>query len=88
MELSSIRYPGALRLLPSCEESLHNATVVPLMLLNFVENTVKYEVVMGKVLDIHIDVTAREKISAPAFISVSGIPDAVFGGYACRAAKS
>lgn len=59
--LSSIRYPGALRLLPSCEESLHNATVVPLMLLNFVENTVKYEVVMGKVLDIHIDVTAREK---------------------------
>ena len=61
VELSSIRYPGALRLLPSCEESLHNATVVPLMLLNFVENTVKYEVVMGKVLDIHIDVTAREK---------------------------
>ena len=54
-------YPGSLRLLPSCEESLHNATVVPLMLLNFVENTVKYEVVMGKVLDIHIDVTAREK---------------------------
>ena len=61
VELSSIRYPGALRLLPSCEESLHNATVVPLMLLNFVENTVKYEVVMGKILDIHIDVTAREK---------------------------
>lgn len=61
VELSSIRYPGALRLLPSCEESLQNATVVPLMLLNFVENTVKYEVVMGKVLDIHIDVTAREK---------------------------
>ena len=61
VELSAIRYPGALRLLPSCEESLHNATVVPLMLLNFVENTVKYEVVMGKVLDIHIDVTAREK---------------------------
>ena len=27
VELSSIRYPGALRLLPSCEESLHNATV-------------------------------------------------------------
>ena len=61
VELSSIRYPGALRLLPSCEESLHNATVVPLMLLNFVENTVKYEVVMGKVLDIHIDVTASEE---------------------------
>lgn len=61
VELSSIRYPGALRLLTSCEESLHNATVVPLMLLNFVENTIKYEVVMGKVLDIHIDITAQEE---------------------------
>ena len=61
VELSSIRYPGALRLLPSCEESLHNATVVPLMLLNFVENTIKYEVVMGKVLDMHIDITAQEE---------------------------
>lgn len=61
MELSSIRYPGALRLLPSCEESLQNATVVPLILLNFVENTIKYEVVMGKVLDMHIDITAQEE---------------------------
>ena len=61
VELSSIRYPGALRLLTSCEESLHNATVVPLMLLNFVENTIKYEVVMGKVLDMHIDITAQEE---------------------------
>lgn len=49
------------RLLPSCEESLHNATVVPLMLLNFVENTIKYEVVMGKVLNMHIDITAQEE---------------------------
>ena len=61
VELSSIRYPGALRLLPSCEESLQNATVVPLILLNFVENTIKYEVVMGKVLDMHIDITAQEE---------------------------
>lgn len=61
VDLSSIRYPGALNLLISCDEALQNATVVPLMLLNFLENTIKYEVVMGKVLDMHIDVSALEE---------------------------
>lgn len=61
LDLSSIRYPGALKLIITCEESLQNATVVPLMLLNFVENTVKFEVVMGKVLEEHIDISALEE---------------------------
>ena len=61
LDLSTIRYPGALKLIITCEESLQNATVVPLMLLNFVENTVKFEVVMGKVLAEHIDISALEE---------------------------
>lgn len=39
VDLSSIRYPDALKLIVSCEETLKNATVVPLLLLNFIENT-------------------------------------------------
>ncbi len=61
VDLSSIRYPGALQLLVSCEESLKNATVVPLLLLNFVENTIKYEVVMGQVLEMHVDIISLER---------------------------
>ena len=57
IDLSSIRYPNALKLILSCDAQYENATVVPLLLLTFVENTVKYEVVMGKILEIHIEIT-------------------------------
>lgn len=57
IELSGIRYPNCLSLFLDCPDGLLRACVVPLLVLNFVENTVKYEVVMGKLLEIHISVS-------------------------------
>lgn len=57
IELSGIRYPGALSLLLNCPDGLLHASVVPLLILNFVENTIKYEVVMGRLLEIHIEIS-------------------------------
>lgn len=56
IDLSSIRYPNALKLSISSDPQYENATVVPLLLLTFVENTVKYEIVMGKLLNMHIEI--------------------------------
>ena len=60
VEMSEIRYPGCLALYANCPDAFRQATVVPLLILNFIENTIKYEVVMGKVLEMHIDVTSYE----------------------------
>lgn len=57
--MSNIRYPGCIRYFPDCGSELDSATVVPLLLLNFVENSIKYEVAMGEILDIHIEVRAK-----------------------------
>lgn len=56
IELSGIRYPYSIRYVCSCPDDLTRATVIPLMFLNFVENTIKYEVRMGQILEIHIEV--------------------------------
>lgn len=61
IELSSIRYPESLHYKMSCPEELKNCAVVPLMLLNHVENTIKHEVVVGERLDIFIDVSEEIK---------------------------
>lgn len=55
--LSSIRYPESLHYEMSCPEELKNCAVVPLMLLNHVENAIKHEVVMGERLDIFINIS-------------------------------
>lgn len=60
VEMSAIRYPGCLALFSNCPDAFRQATIVPLLILNFIENTIKYEVVMGKVLEMHIDVTSYE----------------------------
>lgn len=60
VEMSGIRYPNCLALHTNCPDAFAQAAVVPLLLLNFVENTIKYEVIMGQVLTIHIDVTSYE----------------------------
>lgn len=60
VEMSGIRYPGCLALFSNCPDAFRNAAVVPLLILNFIENTIKYEVVMGKVLEMHIDITSYE----------------------------
>lgn len=59
--LSGIRYPDSLRAEIECPEELKELQVVPLMLLNFVENSIKHEVVMGETLEIHIDISEEER---------------------------
>lgn len=54
IELSNIRYPDSIKLILNCPEHLLHATAIPLLLLNFAENTIKYEVVAGEVLEIYI----------------------------------
>ncbi|MDO4284891.1 MAG: histidine kinase [Eubacteriales bacterium] len=58
IRLSSIRYPNSLSLSLSCPKEAEDAVVVPLMILNFVENSVKYSVSMGQLLEIFIEVSA------------------------------
>lgn len=58
IDLSCIRYPGSISYFPECPEEFFDATIVPLMILNFVENTIKYEVVMGEMLEIHVEITS------------------------------
>ncbi len=60
VDMSGIRYPGCLALFIGCPDIFLQASVVPLLILNFIENTVKYEVVMGKMLEMHVDITSHE----------------------------
>lgn len=61
IELSGIRYPDCLSLSLNCPDGLLDASVIPLLILNFVENTIKYEVVMEQFLEIHIEISHEKK---------------------------
>ena len=65
IELSGIRYPDCIRYCCHCPAELMDATVIPLLFLNFVENTIKYEIRMGQLLEIHIDITKGERAQIP-----------------------
>ncbi len=54
IEMSLIRYPNGIQLYEDIAPETLNAKVIPLILQSFVENTIKYEVVNGKTVDIHI----------------------------------
>ncbi len=54
VKLSSIRYHGSIRLIKECSAEAGDALVIPLMVLSFVENTIKHEAVVGKQLEIHV----------------------------------
>lgn len=59
--MSGIRYPDSIQYELSCPRELENSTVVPLMLLNFVENTIKHEVLLGEQLEIHIGISEEKR---------------------------
>ena len=61
VELSGIRYPDCLSLSLNCPDGLQQASAIPLLILNFVENTIKYEVVMGQLLEIHIEISHYQR---------------------------
>ena len=54
VELSSIRYPGSIRLHTDYDEKGNIVRVIPLLMLNFVENIIKHEIEIGKITDIYI----------------------------------
>ncbi len=57
IEMSKIRYPDSIVYHLSVDEDAKEATVVPLLIVNFVENTIKHNAVMGK--ELVIEVTVR-----------------------------
>lgn len=65
IELSNIRYPGSIVYYQECPEDLYNVTAIPLLILNFVENTIKYEVTMGEVLEIHVEISRHTRSGIP-----------------------
>ncbi len=70
IELSNIRYPDCITLNADIGPETMHATVIPLLLQSFIENTIKYEVVPGKVISIHIHSTIIKK-ERGSFLSIT-----------------
>lgn len=69
IELSKIRYPNSICYYADCPEELLNATAIPLLILNFIENTIKYEISVGELMEIHVEISKTEK-DGQDFISI------------------
>lgn len=54
VELTGIRYPNSLSLHMDCQPEAMDAAAIPMLVLNFVENTVKHEAVLNRLLEIHV----------------------------------
>ncbi len=61
IELSQIRYPNSITLFTDFMPETLPATVIPLLIQSFIENTIKYEVVPGKEIEIHISSSIVKK---------------------------
>lgn len=57
LELSNLRFPNCIHYEPDVDPCTENATVFPLLLMMFVENTVKHELVMG--VDLYVFIKTR-----------------------------
>ncbi|MGN0999182.1 MAG: sensor histidine kinase [Faecousia sp.] len=60
IEIQKIRYPGAISFVYSIDEDCAEAKVPPLLIQNFIENSVKYAVNPGKVTEIKLIVRRRD----------------------------
>lgn len=56
VELSKVRFPGNIVLDMNIGEDLQNAAILPMILMFQVENIIKYEVVNGEIIEIHIEI--------------------------------
>jgi two-component system sensor histidine kinase YesM len=65
IELSSVRYPDSIVLIKEYDPAALNAVAIPLLILNFVENTIKFEATLGKCLEIHISARLLAESSNP-----------------------
>lgn len=61
LSLISMRYPGCLRYTLDVDDEACRATVFPMLLLMFTENTIKHNMVMGEKLCIRIQGRLEEK---------------------------
>lgn len=61
MEIQKIRYPGLLAFVYSIGDGCGEAKVPPLLIQNFVENSVKYAVKPGRVTEIMLIVNRRDR---------------------------
>ncbi len=61
VNLSNIRYHGGISLEIQCPDDLKDCQVVPLIFLNFVENTIKHALVPGEEMEICIAVTEEDR---------------------------
>lgn len=61
IELSKIRYPNSILYYVDCPEELLDATAIPLLILNFIENTIKYEISVGELIEIHVEISKVTK---------------------------
>lgn len=70
IEISKIRYPNCITLYTDFMPETMHATVIPLLLQSFVENTIKYEVVLGKEIELHISSSLHKKDNG-SFLSIT-----------------
>lgn len=54
IELSLVRYPGSIRYAAEIDEEALSASAIPLLILNFIENTIKYEVDLTHITEIKL----------------------------------
>ena len=52
--LSSIRYPSSIAYFASIDDDAGNCRIPPLLLLGFIENTIKHEITVGVLKEIHV----------------------------------
>ena len=57
INLSLIRYPNGIQLYEDIDTITLNSAVIPLLLQSFVENSIKYEVITGNIIGLHINST-------------------------------
>lgn len=65
VELSKLRFPGSIAYYEDIDSELKNAVVMPMQILTFVENTIKYQTVSGEVTEIHVTVGGADKDGKP-----------------------
>lgn len=61
MEIQKIRFPGAFTYVYDIEENLYDVLIPPLIIQNFVENSIKYGLKIGSEIEILITVRAQDK---------------------------
>ena len=65
VELSKLRFPGSIDYYADIDPELENAVVMPMQILTFVENTIKYQTVAGEVTEIYVTVSSMNKGDTP-----------------------